>query len=219
MITLMDEEHSSGDYDSHAARLNREADTAMGVFLATLSEADRVRVLGVKKPGERPRYVGLDADVAESPAASFSTDMAAECDDLVAELREQFRFLRGAEAGIVGSFIERKVAEESERYNNWLLTRITARLVEAGNVKIVAVSCAFAISVPIVYVNGQLCRTQMQAAEALPTTRQNLSKEVRKSAEWLGIEEGIHLKRPDAIESFRTSQIINHWRKRLYGAS
>jgi hypothetical protein len=117
----------------------------------------------------------------------------------------------------LAAFMEARLDREQERYNAWLLTRVIMRLTEAGNSKIVAVSLAFAAGVPEVWVNRKLCRTQTEAAEALMVSRQNLSKEVRKSADWLGIEEGIHLKKPGAIEAFRAAQKGDHWRKRLYG--
>ena len=211
------EPEESTDYDAMAYRMQHEADEAMGIFLKTLPDESRRLLLGVEQSHDRTKQVGLTKDISDSPAASYRIDVAAEVDDLADELSEQFRFLRRAESESLALFVESKVSEESERYNTWLLTRVTARLVEAGNAKIVAVSIAFAISVPQVWVNGVLCKTQIHAAEVLGTSRANLSKEVNNSKEWLGIDKGIHLKPAKAIESFRASQSMDHWRKRLYG--
>jgi hypothetical protein len=172
---------------------------------------------------------GLDEDVANSSRASYVVDMAAALDSLADELQEQFGFDRET-AVALAKWDEQEARPRGLAYSDWLLNKVLQRLAAATNAKVASVAVAFALSVPEVWImrhvtdeNGSRrmrrvpCRTQMSAAQALATTRQNLSKEVRKAAEFLGISEGLHMKTPGAVESFRRAQTGNHWRHRVFG--
>jgi hypothetical protein len=113
-----------------------------------------------------------------------------------------------------------EVLEHEQRTMEAVMFRLTA----AASPRIAAVAMAFALSVPLVrvatWVDGKRvlreCRTQMQAAAALLTSRQNLSKEVRKALRFLGSKQNMHSKRPHEVESFRSAQKKNHWRRRVF---
>jgi len=161
--------------------------------------------------------IGLEGDVAESPAASYRSDLAGDIDNLADELAEQFRFDERTAAGIA-LFTERFVREQAERYNDWLLAKIIIRLTSAENCKVAAAALAFAIGVKLVWVNGELYPNQLKAAKPLGCSRQNLSKAVRSAAEFLGIDRGIHLKPPEAVAAFKVAQVAKaHWRNKIYG--
>lgn len=172
---------------------------------------------------------GLDDDVVNSPRASYSVDMAAAIDTLADELQESFGLER-AVALAVAQWDDEEARPRGLAYSDWLLNKVLQRLAAATNAKVSSVAIAFALSVPEVWIMRHVtesdgrrmrrvpCRTQMAAARALATTRQNLSKEVRKAAEFLGIEDGLHMKGRLSVEAFRRAQSgANHWRHKVFG--
>jgi hypothetical protein len=173
---------------------------------------------------------GLDEDVANSVRASYVVDFAAALDSLADELQEEFGLDRET-AVALAKWDDEEARPRGLAYSDWLLNKVLQRLAAANNAKVASVAVAFALSVPEVWIMRHVteaggdrkmrrvpCRTQMSAAQALATTRQNLSKEVRKAAEFLGITEGLHMKTPEAVESFRRAQRgDNHWRHRVFG--
>lgn len=194
-----------------------------------LSAAEKLALVHGEAMGGRSD-AGLDEDVANSSRASYEVDMAAELDSLADELMESFGLDRETAAALA-KWDEEEARPRGLAYSDWLLNKVLQRLAAATNAKVASVAVAFALSVPEVWImrhvteaDGQRrmrrvpCRTQMAAARALATTRQNLSKEVRKAAEFLGIKEGLHMKGQGAVESFRKAQSgANHWRHRVFG--
>lgn len=179
-----------------------------------LSPEKRRKVFG--DCGRGSGDVGIDGDVAEGSAASYVVDLSEDIDDLADELREQFRFDQRTAAG-VALFVDEAVREQSGRYSDWLLAKVIIYLTSVENCKIAAVALAFALSVPRVWVNGELHATQLSAAKALGTSRQNLSKAVRSAGEFLGIDQGMHLKPPASVAEFKTAQVGGkHWRNQAY---
>jgi cytidylate kinase len=179
--------------------------------------------------------VGLDGDVADSAAASYSVDFAGAMDTFADELQEELGLDRQT-AEAVAAWDEERRVEAAASYKGWLLPKVLMRLTNALNARIASVALAFALSVPEVWLVAHMegrtrrvrCRTQIEAARALKTTRQNLSKEVRRAAVFLGITEGLHLKRSGAVESFRKAQSAGrvdvgygrwvgaHWRGKIW---
>jgi hypothetical protein len=236
-------------YESRAAAMARSAEREMLAWLDGISQGERDLVLfsaayakvahrwaelslaeklSLVDSEVRRSDAGLSEDIASSPRASYTVDMASECDSLADELREAFGFDEEV-ARQVAAWDEAEARPRGVAYSDWLLNKVLQRLAGANNAKVAAVALAFALSVPEIWIMRHVsdggrrvaqrvpCRTQMSAARALATTRQNLSKEVRKAAEFLGITEGLHMKPQGAVESFRRAQSANHWRHRVFG--
>jgi hypothetical protein len=185
-----------------------------------LSEQRRQRLLrgGVECHGD----VGLDEDVASTAwekAVEMGEAMDAWADTLMDELG-----LTEAQARAAAEWDEQRRDALVREHERRTLEAVMCRLTAAASPRIAAVAMAFALSVPLVrvatWVEGKRvlreCRTQMQAAAALLTSRQNLSKEVRKALRFLGAKQNMHSKRPHEVESFRSAQTRNHWRRRVF---
>ncbi len=162
---------------------------------------------------------GMDRDAGEMFRASYEPSPAEWCDSAADNLAE----LAGcdlATAEALSRWHEERMADGADEHERWLVRAVVKHLDAAENVRVAAVALAFALSVPEVWLASaaagqrQLlrCTRQMAAAAALGTSRQNLSKEVRRAAAALGITEGIHLKNTAAVESFRQAKLRRHWR-------
>ena len=188
-----------------------------------LTPERKVRLLrGQSLGGEIHCDVGLDSDVAQTAwvaAGDLSEGMDAWADTLMDELG-----LTEEQARLAAQWDEDRRDAVVREHEQRTLEAVMCRLTAAASPRIAAVAMAFALSVPSVrvatWVEGKRvlreCRTQMQAAAALLTSRQNLSKEVRKALRFLGAKQNMHSKRPHEVESFRSAQRRNHWRRRVF---
>jgi len=189
----------------------------------SLSPDRQVRLLrGQSLGGDVHCDVGLDSDVAQTAwvaSADLSDGMDAWADTLMDELG-----LTEEQAQLAAQWDEDRREAVVREHEQRTLEAVMCRLTAAASPRIAAVAMAFALSVPSVrvatWVEGKRvlreCRTQMQAAAALLTSRQNLSKEVRKALRFLGAKQNMHSKRPHEVESFRSAQRRNHWRRRVF---
>jgi len=188
-----------------------------------LSPERRVRLLrGQSLGGEVHCDVGLSSDVAQSAwvaAVDLTDGLDAWADTLMDELG-----LTEKQAAAASEWDDRRREQVVREHEQRTMEAVMFRLTAAASPRIAAVAMAFALSVPSVrvatWVEGKRvlreCRTQMQAAAALLTSRQNLSKEVRKALRFLGAKQNMHSKRPHEVESFRAAQRSNHWRRRVF---
>lgn len=188
----------------------------------SLTEDRKVRLLRGQGVGECHADVGLDSDVAATAwvaTADLSEGLDAWADTLMDELG-----ITEQQALAAAQWDEARRDEEVRAHEQRTMEAVMCRLTAAASPRIAAVAMAFALSVPSVrvatWVEGKRvlreCRTQMQAAAALLTSRQNLSKEVRKALRFLGAKQNMHSKRPHEVESFRSAQKRNHWRRRVF---
>lgn len=238
------EEHSH--YEAFADGLQSKADDAFAQWVRGLDGdelASVLRAAGVgegdisvwwKLPEERRAKllrgeghghsdVGLEDDVASTASVACEEDVEEDWSEILMDelgLTEE-------QATKAALWDENRMDREVHEHEQRVLEAVMCRLTSAASPRIAAVAMAFALSVPVVrvttFVEGRRvlreCRTQMQAAAALLTSRQNLSKEVRKALRFLGSKQNMHSKRPHEVESFRTAQRRNHWRRRVFSRS
>lgn len=189
----------------------------------SLTEERKTRLLrGQSLAGDCHCDVGIDADVAAT-AWEAAADLSEGMDDWADTLMDELG-LNEEQARAAAQWDEARRDAEVQEHERRTLEAVMCRLTAAASPRIAAVAMAFALSVPLVrvatWVEGKRvlreCRTQMQAAAALLTSRQNLSKEVRKALRFLGAKQNMHSKRPHEVESFRSAQRRNHWRRRVF---
>jgi hypothetical protein len=189
----------------------------------SLSVSRRGRLLrGQLAGGELHCDVGHAADVAVT-AWEPAGVMGEETDDWTHVLMDELG-ISEEQALLAVQWDEDRREAVVREHEQRILEAVMCRLTAASSPRIAAVALAFALSVPLVRVATSMdgrrvlreCRTQMQAAAALLTSRQNLSKEVRKALRFLGAKQNMHSKRPHEVESFRSAQRRDHWRRRVF---
>lgn len=229
------------DYEERTAHARHAAEAEMVRWMDGLSLDERMGVLGSERAARawaemdahgKRRWAmgegghsdaGMDRDAGEMFRASYVPSPAEWCDTPAEELAELAGCDLETARGLV-QWHEARLSAGTDQHECWLVRAVVKHLDSAENVRVAAVALAFALSVPEVWLVTTVaglrqvvrCTRQMAAAAVLGTSRQNLSKEVRRAARALGIKEGIHLKNAQAVESFRKAQLRDHWRGKCW---
>jgi hypothetical protein len=152
---------------------------------------------------------GLDHDAADTPAASYSQDLARELDKFSEQLIEKFGF-RPRLAIPLASFIIHAIEEGSISYKAWLFGKVCGVMLNAKNAKLAAAGLAFASN--LASLNG-LKSMRVYAAQ-IKVSPSAVSKVKKKWQAELNLPDSPHSK--DALACANYSKVQSgdrHWRR------
>ncbi len=201
-------------YETHASRLQSEAKREHSIWIARMSPEERAQAksLGVDSEPDDDSEVGGHSpwstnDIAESPLASITFDLA----DLIDTPAEQFAERYGLsvpQAARILRWHASIVQESLSLHLSQMLGIIVGGLLSAKNPKLSSAGLAFAASLDAL--NGLGCQREYAIANGLSPSA--LSKVVKAWQRSLGLRPSVHQKSEDACTTYSEIGKSRHWR-------
>jgi hypothetical protein len=169
---------------------------------------------GVEGPViEFSSVASLDHDAADTPAASYTEDLARRLDKFSDQMVEKFG-LQTRTAIPLASFIIHTIEQESISYKAWLFGKVCGVMLNAKNAKLAAAGLAFASN--LASLNG--LGSMRQYGRKIGVSVEAVSKVKRKWQAELLLDSKAHSKTPEACANYAIAAKEKHWRRQKFTA-
>ncbi len=139
-------DHNGSSYEDHVERSNAEYVAEFETFWGRLTPLQRkeCKARGIEGPIINFSCTAeMDHDAADTPAASYRQDLAAELDELSDQLIEKFGLPAGSAVNLA-SFVIHMIETKSISYKAWLFGKVCGEILNAKNTKLCVAGLAFA---------------------------------------------------------------------------
>jgi hypothetical protein len=213
-------DRSLGDYDAHVSREKTAYLLAYEEFEKELSPDARAALGKSAAPhledtqtvSTRRMVFGIDRDVADSAAASYTEDMAQAIDTVADELRDRWGF-SPLVAQEVSAWVESRVAAEATTRQAAVLVKICNIFLTCANARLTAAGLAYAADLSMAYAMGSM----EEWASKHGLSRAAVSKSARFWKKKLCLPGGGYMRNEESCSSYSEAAKTKHWRNKKYG--